>query len=286
MKINVLLGVAGVNATESVKAKRIGRLFEFLVLLALLVVFAQVLMLFSESLIQSNWVTNAIWLVFFLELIVNLYNVENKARYLKENWLNVIIVLIAFPGLDWGSDWAVIVRSLRLLLFVRFFTGFMKDIVAVLNRNRFGQILVASAFIILGAGALFSYLEDRALWDGVWYALVTITTVGYGDVVPVSDYGRIFGVVLILFGVVFFSLVTANISAFLIGSDQRKVEKDILQHMKMSEKRMAEQQTLNDEHVERIICHMSSEIEQLRSELKQIQKENLSKLKEESAKEK
>lgn len=286
MKINVLLGVAGVNTNESVKAKRIGRLFEFLVLLALLVVFAQVLMLYSETLIQSNWVTNAIWLVFFLELIVNLYNVKNKPRYLKENWLNVIIVLIAFPGVNWGSDWAVIVRSLRLLLFVRFFTDFMKDIVAVLNRNRFGQILVASAFIILGAGALFSYLEDRTFWDGVWYALVTITTVGYGDVVPVSDYGRIFGVVLILFGVVFFSLVTANISAFLIGSDQRRVEKDILQHMKLSEKRMAEQQTLNDEHVERIICHMSSEIEQLRSELKQIQEENLSRLKEDSVKEK
>ncbi|MEA1989678.1 MAG: ion channel [Pseudomonadota bacterium] len=285
MKINVLLGVAGVNTSESVKAKRVGRLFELLVLLALLVVFAQVLMLYSETLLQSNWVTNAIWLVFFFELIVNLYHVENKPRYLKENWLNVLIVIIAFPGVDWGSDWAVIVRSLRLLLFVRFFTGFMKDIVAVLNRNRFGQILVASAFIILGAGALFSYLEGRALWDGVWYALVTITTVGYGDVVPVSDYGRVFGVVLILFGVVFFSLVTANISAFLIGSDQRKVEKDILRHMKLSEKKQVEQQVLNDEHFEKIILHMSSEIEQLRDELKQIQQENLSKLNEGSIKE-
>ena len=286
MKINVLLGVAGVNTNESVKAKRIGRLFEFLVLLALLVVFAQVLMLYSETLIQSNWVTNAIWLVFFLELIVNLYNVKNKPRYLKENWLNVLIVIIAFPGVDWGSDWAVIVRSLRLLLFVRFFTGFMKDIVAVLNRNRFGQILVASAFIILGAGALFSYLEDRALWDGVWYALVTITTVGYGDVVPVSDYGRIFGVVLILFGVVFFSLVTANISAFLIGSDQRKVEKDILKYMKSSEKRVAEQQALNEENFERMILHMSSEIEQLKTEIKAMHEENLSILKEQSTKQK
>lgn len=286
MKINALLGVAGVNTTESVKAKRVGRLFEFLVLLALLVVFAQVLMLFSESLIQSSWVTNAIWLVFFLELIVNLYNVENKARYLKENWLNVIIVLIAFPGVNWGSDWAVVVRSLRLLLFVRFFTGFMKDIVAILNRNRFGQILVASAFIILGAGALFSYIEDRALWDGVWYALVTITTVGYGDVVPVSDYGRVFGVVLILFGVVFFSLVTANISAFLIGSDQRKVEKDILHYMKSSEKRVAEQQALNDENFERMIFHMSSEIEQLRTEIKAMHEENISILKDQSTKKK
>lgn len=267
MKLNVILGVAGVNHLESEKALRIGRAFEFLVLLALLVVFAQVFMLFSEEVIEARWVNNLIWFIFFSELIVNLFNVTKKGRYLKENWLNVVIVVIAFPAFDWGSDWALIVRSLRLLLFIRFFTSFFKDFLLILNRNRFGQILVASSFIILGAGALFAYLEDKTFWDGVWYSLVTITTVGYGDIVPVSEYGRIFGVFLILFGVVFFSLVTANISAFLIGSEQRKLESDILEYMKATEKRLAKQQLMNEEHVERIILHMSAEIEDLKNEI-------------------
>ncbi|BCN93635.1 hypothetical protein THMIRHAM_14200 [Thiomicrorhabdus immobilis] len=275
-RINAFLGVAGVNAAESVKARQIGRVFEFLVLIALLVVFARLLTFYNEGVVKTDWITSAIWLVFLLELVVNLYNVENRLRYLKENWLNVLIVLIAFPAIDWGNDWAVIVRSLRLVLFIRFFNGFFKDVITVLGRNRFGQILSIFAFIIIGAGALFAYIEDRKIWDGIWYALVTITTVGYGDVVPVSDAGRIFGVMLILFGVVFFSLVTANISAFLIGSDQRKVEDDILSYMKATEKRLAEQQTLNDEHVDRIIVHMSAEIEQLRREIKLLHQQTVS----------
>ena len=285
MKINAVLGVAGVNAAESYKTKQIGRLFEFLVLIALLVMFARLLSFYNNDVVvYPDWITFAIWSVFFFELVVNLYNVKDKFRYVKENWLNLVIVIVAFPAIDWGSDWAVVIRSLRLLLFVRFFTGAFKDVIVVLKRNRFGQILAVFAFVILGAGGLFSYIEDKGLWDGVWYALVTITTVGYGDVVPVSDYGRIFGVVLILFGVVFFSLVTANISAFLIGSDQEKVEKDILQYMKSSEKRVAEQQALNDENFERMIAHMSSEIEQLRTEIKMMHEENISILKEQSTK--
>lgn len=273
MRINAWLGVAGVNPQESVKTRRIGRVFEFLVLIALFIVFAQVLMLYSGVLEESNWVTNAVWFVFFLELIVNLYLVKDKLRYLKENWLNVAIVCIAFPGIEWGNDWAMVVRSLRLVLFIRFFTGTFKDILAVLNRNRFGQVLVAFAFIILGAGALFAYIEDASVWDGVWYALVTITTVGYGDVVPTSEAGRIFGMVLILFGVVFFSLVTANISAFLIGTEQRKLEKDILSYMKQTDQRLESQQKQSQEHVERIVNHMSREIDCLRKEINELNKQ-------------
>lgn len=271
MRVNVMLGVAGVHPLESEKAKRIGRAFEFLVMLALFVVFAQVIMLYSGVLEEANWITHAVWLVFFAELVVNLFHVNDRWRYLRENWLNVAIVCVAFPLIDWGNDWAMVIRSLRLILFIRFFTSFFKDLVSILNRNRFGQILVASAFIILGSGALFAYLEDRPLWDGIWYALVTITTVGYGDVVPGSEEGRIFGILLILFGVVFFSLVTANISAFLIGSEQNKLEKDILEYVKETEKRLADQQAANEEQVEKIIQHMSNEIQLLKEELKQTQ---------------
>ncbi len=267
MRLNAIIGVAGVHPSESTQAKKIGRFFELLVLLALLVVFAQVLMFTSGMLEQANWITHAVWFVFVLELVVNLKQVKDKFRYFKENWLNVVIVVIAFPWFEWGSEWAMIVRSLRLLLFVRFFTGFSKDFVAVLNRNRFGQILVATIFIVLGAGAIFSYLEDRSLWEGVWYAIVTITTVGYGDVVPTTDSGRAFGIGLIVFGVMFFSLVTANIAAFLIDSDRKRLEKEVLSYVRQTEKRLATQQADNEAQVERIMLHMSQEIERLKQEL-------------------
>jgi voltage-gated potassium channel len=60
----------------------------------------------------------------------------------------------------------------------------------------------------------------------MWWAWVTMATVGYGDVVPHSGAGRLFGSLLILFGVVLLSLLTANLAAFFIGSDVEKVEQD------------------------------------------------------------
>ena len=269
MNFKAMLGVGGVHISESEQARKVGRVFELLVLFALIIVFGQLLTFYLGQPYEVNWLSDIIWGVFALELVFNLYYVKNKLRYLRENWLNVAIVLIAFPLIDWGNDWAVIVRSLRLILFLRFFTVFFKDALAILNRNKFGQILLAFAFIIVGAGAVFAYIEDRLFIEGIWYAVVTITTVGYGDVVPITDEGRIFGTVLILFGVVFFSLVSANIAAFLIGSDQRKLEREFLLYVKATEERLAHQSQQNELHVEQLMAHMTKEIKELKKELEQ-----------------
>ncbi len=273
LKIKAFLGVAGVNSLESDRALKVGKWLEILVLFALLAVFVQVLMYYSEKQVESKWFSDLIWGVFVLELVVNLILVRNKVRYLRENWLSVVIVFLAFPWIEWGSDWAVIIRSLRLLLFLRFFTAFFKAVSAVLNRNRFGQILLTFAFLIVGAGAVFSYIEDRPFIDGAWYAIVTVTTVGYGDVVPHTEHGRIFGAILILFGVLFFSLVSANIAAFLIGSDQQELEKDLLQSMQDLEASLTCQTQKNEQHTDRLIAHMSKEIELLRGELRSLKKD-------------
>ncbi|MDG6773226.1 potassium channel family protein [Thiomicrorhabdus sp. ZW0627] len=266
MDYKSILGIAGVNYRENAKAKRIGGQFEVLVLLALLAVFVQLLMYYSGYEADTSWLSTLIWIVFAAELFVNLYNVNDRPRYLRENWLNVLIVILAFPWIGWHGDWAVIMRSLRLLLFLRFFAHFYNDVVTILKRHRLGQILIGAAFMIVGAGGLFSYIEDRNIIDGIWYAIVTVTTVGYGDVVPQTENGRIFGTFLILFGVVLFSLVTANISAFLIGSGQRKQEKEILNYVRLMEERLERQTIENQQHVENIIKHMTKEIQDLKSQ--------------------
>jgi len=53
-----------------------------------------------------------------------------------------------------------------------------------------------------------------------------MATVGYGDVVPHSGAGRLFGSLLIMFGVVLLSLLTANLAAFFIGGDVEKVGRE------------------------------------------------------------
>jgi voltage-gated potassium channel len=66
--------------------------------------------------------------------------------------------------------------------------------------------------------------------DGIWSAWVTMTHVGFGDVVPISFFGRLLAAGLILFGLVLFSLFTALVSVALIGKNMDAMVKDI-QHI-------------------------------------------------------
>jgi len=81
---------------------------------------------------------------------------------------------------------------------------------------------------MLLSGVIISRIDPSigTVWTGMWWAWVTMATVGYGDVVPHSAAGRLFGSLLILFGVVLLSLLTANLAAFFIGTDVDKIEKD------------------------------------------------------------
>ena len=58
--------------------------------------------------------------------------------------------------------------------------------------------------------------------DGAWWALVTLATVGYGDIVPTTTPGRIVGSALIVFGVTFLAFLTANVTSLFVASDQEE----------------------------------------------------------------
>ena len=64
------------------------------------------------------------------------------------------------------------------------------------------------------------------VWEGIWWAWVTVSTVGYGDTVPESAAGKIFGAVVILFGVGFFSLLTASFSAYFVSRGEVEIEEE------------------------------------------------------------
>ncbi len=91
---------------------------------------------------------------------------------------------------------------------------------------RIGFILIA---IIILTVLLFFFSERninrenvRNLFDSLWYTIVTLTSVGYGDITPVSIFGRIIGITTMLFGVIFVAAVTGKISSFLVDRQLRR----------------------------------------------------------------
>jgi voltage-gated potassium channel len=87
-------------------------------------------------------------------------------------------------------------------------------------------LLVAMVTLVMGVMLYFIDPNIKSPFDGIWLAWVTLTHVGFGDVVPTSFTGRLLTAALILFGLLLFPLVTALISVTLIGKNFEAFGKD------------------------------------------------------------
>ena len=95
-------------------------------------------------------------------------------------------------------------------------------------RTAASVIVVATLVIVLGGGALFRILDHKeyaSLWLGMWFALQTVTTVGYGDVTPKDAAGKLVAALIMLEGIAFLAIVTAAItSTFIARAAQESIE--------------------------------------------------------------
>ena len=94
---------------------------------------------------------------------------------------------------------------------------------AVASRRVFGYLAGATACIGIGAGILVTIVDHQdfaTVGDGIWWAIVTLATVGYGDIVPRTAWGRVVGSVVIVVGVTFLSFLTATVTSMFVSADQ------------------------------------------------------------------
>jgi voltage-gated potassium channel Kch len=133
----------------------------------------------------------------------------------------------------------------RLNLIERRAARFMREPPSV--RNAAGVIVVATAVVVVGAGVLISLLDNEEypnFWIGMWWALQTVTTVGYGDVAPTELGGRLVGAAVMLEGTAFIAIVTAVITSTFVAraaSTQEEARmKDELSDRELMEKRFDE----------------------------------------------
>lgn len=192
---------------------------------------------YSDSVLQ--WATTAdwvIWGVFLLELVLMLVVVDRRWKYLRENWLDVVVVVFSFPLLAQGVGAVRLLRLARLGRLARLlklwhlprvaaalerFTGVLRRIFA---RRGLAAMLGATLGLVVTFAALVYALDDGnpafdSFGEVVWWAFVTVTTVGYGDVVPQSPVARSVAVVLMMVGIGFVATVTASIASYFVEDD-------------------------------------------------------------------
>jgi voltage-gated potassium channel len=96
---------------------------------------------------------------------------------------------------------------------------------AVANQRVFLYLAVTTLLVGLLAGFVVTLVDKQdfpTFGDGIWWAIVTLGTVGYGDIVPHTAWGRVVGSLVIVFGVTFIAFLTAIVtSAFVSAAEQR-----------------------------------------------------------------
>jgi voltage-gated potassium channel len=168
-----------------------------------------------------NW---AVWLAVCFDFAVR------WAAERRWNWFDFALIVLTPPFLV--PDFMQGARGLRAVRLLRFFrAGAMLSVGLRSARRSFAARkfhlvgLFALATILLGAAGVFVFEEgqNRAIGsfgDAVWWAIVTATTVGYGDVSPVTLEGRVIAVVLMLTGIGVIGVFTATVASFFFADQQ------------------------------------------------------------------
>ena len=212
------------------RAQRIQDRFEWPVVVAALLTVP--LVVIQESSLRApwpevarllNWVT---WIVFALETVVMLAVVPDRGRWLRRHVIDVLVVVLTPPFAPAAWQSGRLFRLVRLLRLVRILA--LRRLLS-LEGMRYAA-MVAFGTVIIG-GVVFASVEEKqgiTAWDGVWWAVTTVTTVGYGEIPVQSTGGRIIGITIMFVGIGFVALLTAFIADRFISAEEVAEEKDDL----------------------------------------------------------
>ena len=171
----------------------------------------------TQTLIEIvQWVC---WSAFAIDLLVGISTATSKSNYLKHHLLDVAAVLLPF------------LRPLRLMR-VLSFGGLVIQKVAIGRQFAITmKVAIASIFIAYVAAVQVTISERgvegsniKNFGDGLWWAVTTVTTVGYGDRFPVTTEGRLLAVLLMLAGISLVGVITASVASWFVRMSQNDVE--------------------------------------------------------------
>lgn len=179
------------------------------------------------------YIDNIICVVFLIEFSIRFYKAPSKKKFLKWGWVDLISSIPSFEFLRYGRT----VRLFRILRVLRAFRS-LRHLTKHLFKNKvqatFTSVsLIAFLMIIFGSIAILQVEHDpnsniKTAEDALWWAFVTITTVGYGDKYPVTLEGRIIAGFLMVTGVGLFGTFTGFVASwFLEHEESNKNEESI-----------------------------------------------------------
>ncbi|MEM8554264.1 MAG: ion transporter [Pseudomonadota bacterium] len=177
-------------------------------------------------------VERAVLIIFFLEYCARLYAAPDRWAYARSVW-GIVDLLCWFPLIALAGTELAAIRALRLLSLLRMIKAMrgsraLERLEAALNRAR-GELIVfislASITIYVGAVGIYTFEHAAqpdvfaSIPESAWWALVSFTTVGYGDSYPITAEGRLFTSLILIMGLGVIAVPAAVITSALINTE-------------------------------------------------------------------
>ncbi len=166
----------------------------------------------------EQWIDRIIYWLFVADYLIRFSFAEDKRSFVRKNIFD-LLAIIPYNALFRALRLA---RFARLLRFGRFFkitalfARALSRMVEILNTNGFKYILFLSFGAILLSAFAMVYVEGMQFEDALWWAFVTATTVGYGDLSPASGTGRVIAAILMIVGIGLIGSLTSSITSFFL----------------------------------------------------------------------
>lgn len=163
---------------------------------------------------------------FWIEFLYNLKKSDDRKTYLKNNSVGILGML------PFNSIFLRALRFVKLAQLIKIFILIRDDQKVVANflkKTYLDKIIVITILFIVAVTVLV-WLVDSNITDfrtAIWYTFASMTSTGYGDVVPTSNPGRLIGIISMVGGIVIFSLITAIISSAYVSKLSRDKRNDL-----------------------------------------------------------
>jgi voltage-gated potassium channel len=167
-----------------------------------------------------------IWAAFAAEYAIKLYLAPDRWRFVRRNIPDLLIVVLPFLRPLRLVRSVRLVRLLRAARLLAFVVEGLEEVRSIMRRRGLNYVLlIMLALLVVAAALVFQFERDQpaatihSFPDALWWAVTTITTVGYGDKFPTSAAGRGVAVVLMIAGIALFGVITASIAAYFVEKD-------------------------------------------------------------------
>jgi voltage-gated potassium channel len=176
----------------------------------------------------------ALTIVFGAEFATRFLAAKDRSAYLRGHWIDLVALVPTVRGLR-------VLRLLRLLRLVRAFSGVyraLNDLDRIANHRGLARLIIVWLAVMVVCSVGY-YLAENGVsqWvnsplDALWWGIVTLSTVGYGDVYPVTPEGKIFASLLMILGIGLFGAITATMASYLVATQDEAEPDGPLDHLR------------------------------------------------------